>query len=284
MALDLNSLGREIGPITREYNWKDLVLYALGVGAGFSELEYCYEKDLKVVPSFAVASIINFDFLSTIAEITNVNILGVLHGEQKVVFHETIPVEGTLTTRGAVKEIFDKKDKGAVIIAEFDTFHSNGNKLYTNILTVFSRFDGNFGGADSPEKEKFEFPDRSPDYTVSHISSENQPLLYRLTGDVFQLHADPEFARSLGFEKPIMHGLCTHGFACRALVKSLIPGTPERIKTMDCRFSKPLYPGEPFKTLIFKVKPGKALWKTVHMETRDEVITNGVFEYHEPGL
>ncbi|MFO7750512.1 MAG: MaoC/PaaZ C-terminal domain-containing protein [Desulfobacteraceae bacterium] len=281
MALDLNSPGRPIGPMTRDYSWKDVVLYALGVGAGFDELEYCYEKNLKVLPSFSVASIVNFDFLSTIAELTNINIMGVLHGEQKIVFHNPVPVEGRLTTTGTVTDIFDKGDKGAVVIAVFDTFHSNGDKLCTNTLTVFSRFDGNFGGRTSPENP-FEFPERAPDHRVKGISSENQPLLYRLSGDVFQLHADPEFAKALGFEKPIMHGLCTHGFACRALIKSLVPGEPERVKRMDCRFAKPLYPGEPFETLIYKTEPGKALWKTVHPETGEKIITNGVFEFHEP--
>jgi len=281
MALDLNAPGKPIGPMNRDYSWKDVVLYALGVGAGFDELEYCYEKNLKVLPSFSVASIVNFDFLSTIAELTNINIMGVLHGEQKIVFHNPIPVEGRLTTTGTVTDIFDKGDKGAVVIAAFDTFHSNGDKLCTNTLTVFSRFDGNFGGPASPES-RFEFPDRAPDHWVKGISTENQPLLYRLSGDVFQLHADPEFAKALGFEKPIMHGLCTHGFACRALIKNLVPGEPERVKRMDCRFAKPLYPGAPFETLIYKTGPGKALWKTVHQETGETIITNGVFEFEEP--
>ncbi|MEA1968229.1 MAG: SDR family NAD(P)-dependent oxidoreductase [Thermodesulfobacteriota bacterium] len=278
MVLNLDSIGKKIGPVTKEYNWKDVVLYALGVGAGFSELEYCYEKNLKVIPSFSIASILKVDFLTTVAEVTNINLAGILHGEQQLIFHNPIPVEGTLTTTGAVTDIYDKGDKGAIIIAEFDTFHSNGDKLYTSIITIFSRFDGGFGGVDSPKKS-FEFPDREPDYVVKGEPSDDQPLLYRLTGDIFQLHVDPEFAQLAGFEKPIMHGLCTHGFACRALIKSLIPGEPEKVRKMDCRFSKTLYPGEPVKTMIWEIEPGKALWKTVHMETSEEIITNGIFEF-----
>ena len=274
----MDSIGKQIGPFTREYTWNDVVLYALGVGAGFSELEYCYEKNLKVLPSFSVASIVNIDFLSSVAQTAQLNLAGTLHGEQELILHNPIPVEGTLITQGKITDIYDKGEKGALIKAAFDTFHSNGKKLYTNIFSLFSRLDGGFGGPDAP-KVDFAFPQREPDFIVEDAPSENQPLLYRLTGDVFQLHVDPEFAKISGFEKPIMHGLCTHGFACRALVKALIPGEPEKVRTMNCRFSRTLYPGEPLQTLIWKTEKGRALWKTVHKLTGQEIITNGVFEY-----
>ncbi|MCP3941459.1 MAG: SDR family NAD(P)-dependent oxidoreductase [Desulfobacteraceae bacterium] len=281
MALNLESIGKKIGPYTREYTWNDVVLYAMGVGAGFSDLEYCYEKDLKVIPSFSIASIADFEFLSSIAVTARINLAGVLHGEQELYFHNPIPKEGTLTTEGKITHMYDKGDKGALIIAKFHTFHSNGQKLYTSIVTIFSRLNGGFGGPEAP-KSKFIFPDREPDFIVEGHPSENQPLLYRLSGDVFQLHVDPDFAKASGFEKPIMHGLCTHGYACRALISSLIPGAPEKVRRMTCRFSKTLYPGEPIETLIWKTEEGKAVWKTIHRETREEIITNGVFEYGDP--
>jgi acyl dehydratase len=106
-----------------------------------------------------------------------------------------------------------------------------------------------------------------------------QPLLYRLTGDFFALHVDPDFAKASGFEKPIMHGLCTFGFACRALMKSLIPGEPERTTRIACRFTRPLYPGEPIRTLIWKTEEGKALWRVLHAGTSQTLIDNGEFEY-----
>ncbi|MCP4105230.1 MAG: SDR family NAD(P)-dependent oxidoreductase [Desulfobacteraceae bacterium] len=277
MALNMDAVGKKIGPVTREYTWKDAVLYALGVGAGFSDLEYCYEKDLKVLPSFSIAAI--FDFLSHVGITSNVNLAGILHGEQELIFHNPIPPEGSLTTQGKITNYYDKgKEKGALVVAESDTYHSDGTKLFTSTVTIFSRLDGGFGGENAPKKD-VSFPDREPDFVEQDSPSPDQPLLYRLSGDIFQLHVDPEFARMSGFEKPIMHGLCNHGYACRALIKNLIPGEPEKARRLDCRFSKPLYPGTPVKTLIWKTEEGKALWKTVNAETGDEVITNGVFEY-----
>lgn len=280
MALNLEAVGKPIGPVEKSYTWKDVVLYSLGVGAGFSELDYCYEKRLKVLPSFSIAAI--FDFLAHIGTTSNVNLAGILHGEQSLIFHNPIPPEGTLSTTGRIVKYYDKgPGKGALVIGESDTYHSNGKKLFTSVITIFARLDGGFGGENAPKKE-FVFPDREPDISVNDTPSANQPLLYRLSGDIFDLHVDPEFAKMAGFEKPIMHGLCTHGFACRALVNALIPGMPEKARRMDCRFTKTLYPGTPIRTLIWKVDERMALWKTLNAETGEVVIDHGVFEYGDP--
>jgi NAD(P)-dependent dehydrogenase (short-subunit alcohol dehydrogenase family)/acyl dehydratase/putative sterol carrier protein len=279
MALKIEAVGKKLGPFTKQYTWKDAVLYAMGVGAGFDDLEYCYEKDLKVIPSFSIAAI--FDFLSHVGIESNVNLAGILHGEQELIFHNPIPPEGTLTTEGQITHYYDKGEgKGALVVAESNTHHANGQKLYTSIMTVFGRLDGGFGGENAPKKE-IRFPDRGPDFVVTAATMPNQPLLYRLSGDVFQLHVDSDFAKASGFKKPIMHGLCSHGFACRALIKSLIPGLPEKARRMACRFSKPLYPGDPIETRIWKTEDGKALWRVVNGKTGDVVIDNGEFEYGE---
>ncbi len=280
MALNLDVVGKPIGPVTREYSWKDVVLYALGVGAGFDDLDYCYEKDLRVIPSFSIAAV--FDFFSHVGSTSNVNLAGILHGEQELIFHNPIPTEGSLNTTGKITHYYDKgKEKGALVVAKSDTFHSSGKKLFTSITTIFGRLDGGFGGADAP-KADFIFPERNPDAIVNDSPSEKQPLIYRLSGDIFSLHVDPEFAKMAGFDRPIMHGLCTHGFACRALVASLIPGHPEKARRMVCRFSKPLYPGTPIRTEIWKTEDGKVLWRTVNAETGEVVIDRGVFEYGDP--
>ncbi|MBW2252756.1 MAG: SDR family NAD(P)-dependent oxidoreductase [Deltaproteobacteria bacterium] len=256
MALNLKSIGEKAGPFTKEYSHKDTILYALGVGAGFSDLQYCYEKDLKVLPSFSIAAI--FDILSEFAIKAEVNLAGILHGEQDLIFHNPVPPEGTITTNGQITNIYDKgKDKGALVIGESETYHSNGKKLYTSICSLFCRLDGGFDGKKSP-KTNFTFPQREPDFIVDDTPLLDQPLIYRLSGDIFPLHADPKFAKASGFEKPIMHGLCTHGFACRALISQLIPNEPEKARRMACRFSSTLYPG---------------------VETDDVIINNGIFEY-----
>ncbi len=277
MALNLDAVGKKIGPISKEYTWKDAVLYALGVGAGFSDLEYCYEKNLKVIPSFAITTL--YETMPQALSLTNVNLAGILHGEQELIFHNPIPPNGTMTIEGTIANVYDKgKEKGALVVAESEANHSTGIKLFTARSTIFSRLDGGFGG-ENPPSETIEFPDRDPDFSVDASPSENQPLIYRLSGDVFQLHVDPEFAKMAGFEKPIMHGLCTHGYACRALIQALVPGQPEKARRMTCRFTKPLYPGMPLKTLIWKTEEGKAIWRVQNMETGDIVIDRGVFEY-----
>lgn len=279
MALNMDALGKKIGPITKDYVWRDAAIYALGVGAGFSDIEYCWERKLKVIPSFSIASI--FEFLTYIGLNSGMNLAGILHGEQDLIFHKPIPANGSLITEGAITRYYDKgPGKGALVVGESETVHSNGDKLFTSILTVFSRFDGGFGGENAP-KVDFIFPDRTPDFVMEETPGLNQPLLYRLSGDLFDIHVDEAFAKMAGFEKPIMHGLCTFGFACRALIQNLIPGEPEKARRMACRFSKTLYPGVPIKTLIWKTEPGKAVWQTVNCVTGETVITNGIFEYGE---
>lgn len=279
MALNLDAVGKTIGPVRKEYSWKDTVLYALGVGAGFSDLEYCYEKDLKVIPSFGITTM--YDFMPQLLSTSNVNLAGILHGEQELIFHRPIPPDGEFITEGRITNFYDKGEKkGALVIGQSETFHSNGQKLFTSIGTVFSRLDGGFGGEDVPKKE-IKFPDRDPDFVVEAEPLENQPLIFRLSGDVFQLHVDKEFAKIAGFEKPIMHGLCTHGFACRALIEKLVPGEPEKVRRLVCRFTKPLYPGVRIKTLIWKIEEGRAFWQVVNSENEEVVIDNGIFEYGE---
>ncbi|MEW5721553.1 MAG: SDR family NAD(P)-dependent oxidoreductase [Thermodesulfobacteriota bacterium] len=280
MALNLDAIGKPIGPLTKTYNWKDLSLYALGVGAGFDELEYVYEERLKVIPSFSIASI--FDFLAEVGISSNCDLTGVLHGEQDIIFHNPIPVEGTITTKGAITAMYDKgQEKGALVVAEAETYHSNGQKLYTNIFTIFSRKDGGFGGGSGPA-EKVEFPDRAPDFEEPATPSPHQPLLYRLSGDIIALHVDPDFARASGFEKPIMHGLCTHGYACRAVIKHLFPHEPERMTRFRVRFSRTLYPGQPIKTQVWKIEEGLAYFRVINAQNNDVVIDRGIVEWMTP--
>jgi hypothetical protein len=179
MALNMDAIGKKIGPLKKDYLWKDVILYALGVGAGFDELDYTYEKNLKVIPSFSIAAI--FDFLGEAAVAANVNLLGILHGGQELIFHNPIPTSGTLTTEGRITHYYDKGPKGALVVAESDTFHSNGHRLFTSILTLFARLDGNFGGENAPPNV-VAIPEREPDFAVDALPARDLPLLYRLSG------------------------------------------------------------------------------------------------------
>ena len=278
MPLNLSAIGKKIGPVTTEYDWKDVVLYALGVGAGFDELEYVYEERLKAIPSFAATAL--YSFLGEFVTATGVNLAGILHGEHDIIFHNPIPPKGgTLTSEARITNIYDKGEgKGALVIGQVDTYHEDGYKLFTNVATLFARLDGGFGGENAP-RETFEFPDREPDFEELAHPSPDQTLTYRLSGDTFALHVDPDFAQASGFERPIMHGLCTHGYACRAVIKHLFPGEPERMTRFRNRFSKPLYPGTPIKTQIWQVDEGKAIFRTINVETGKAVIDRGVVEW-----
>jgi len=279
MALNLDAIGKRIGPVTRRYDWRDVVLYALGVGAGSEELGYVYERDLKALPTFGALSI--YGFLTDFLALSGANLAGILHGEHELILHHPIPPLGAeLTSEARVTAIYDKgPGKGALVVGHVDTFHADGYKLYTNIATLFSRLDGGFGGDPGP-RESFEFPDRPPDFEELAHPSPDQPLLYRLSGDAFALHVDPAFARASGFERPIMHGLCTQGYACRAVVKHLFPGEPERMVRFRNRFSQALYPGEPIKTQIWIQEEGAALFRVVSADIAGQIILDrGLVEW-----
>ncbi len=276
MPLNLDAIGKDVEPVLFHYGWKEVVLYALGVGAGFDELDYCYEKNLQAIPTFAIVP--GYALFWEIINASGVNLAGVVHGEQEILFERPLPVEGRLTIEGRITNIHDKgADKGALIVAQGDAYDEQRRKLFSSIFKMFARLDGGFGGTNVPA-EPLNFPDRTPDHTIVHHPASNQPLLFRLSGDLFELHVDPEFAAMVGFERPIMHGLCTYGYACRALIRAMCPGQPQRVRRLSGRFTKPLYPGQPIETRVWKVAPGKALWRTVNRDTGDVVIDRGEFE------
>ncbi len=298
MALNLDVIGKKIGPASREYDWKDVVLYALGVGAGYDDLEYVYEAQLKVIPSFAATAI--YDFFQDFVMGSGVNLAGIVHGEHELIIHRPIPPQGgEITSEGRITHMYDKGEgRGALVIGQVDTYDADGRPLFTNVATLFARLDGGFGGEDAP-KTTFEFPDREPDVEETDRFSADQPLIYRLSGDTFALHVDPDFARMSGFDGPIVHGLCTHGYACRAVIKHLFPGEPERMTRFSNRFSRPIYPGTPITTQIWRMEEseasdaneaneanhandangGRALFRTINADTGDVVIDRGVVEW-----
>lgn len=261
MALNLDVIGKKFGPITYSYNQDDVILYALGVGAGVNELDYVYEKKLKVLPTFAVAPLMEcvFQFIKE----SNINLMALLHGEQKVVIHKKIPVSGVLKTTYECTSIYDKGKNGAVLNLHLSTSDENDGVVFENFAVLFDRSAGDFGGDPGPKSEKRIPPEGvAPDISIEYKTSPDQAALYRLSGDKNPLHIDPDFAKKGGFDKPILHGLCTYGHAGRALLEGLCGGDPSRFKSFEVRFTGVVFPGDSLITEAWKIDDDKYVVQT----------------------
>jgi acyl dehydratase len=243
MALNLDLIGQKTEPIPFTYDADRVILYALGVGAGVEELDFVYEKNLKVLPTFAAIPA-SLPFLK-VTKGARVNVPKALHMEQKIVLFDRIPTSGTIFTTGVIKAIYDKRDKGAFINVLTESKDENGHPLFENHVAVVDRSAGNFGGDRGPKVEAINPPEGArPDFHVQYATWSNQHALYRLSGDKNPLHIDPEFARIGGMDRPILHGLCTLGFAARAILHSVCGNEPTRLKSISARFTGVVYPGD----------------------------------------
>ncbi len=249
-VMSLREEGREFS-----YGDRETMLYALGVGFGQDalderELDFVFEQGtLKTVPSMAVVltrgnltADIGWDYTK------------VLHGEQRLELYRPLPPEGELIADARVAEAYDKGEgKGALVLIETDVrLKSDGQPLFKVGATVFARGDGGFGGPKGSGPEPHPTPDRAPDFTSELETRPDQALLYRLNGDRNPLHADPGLAKSVGFPVPILHGLCTCGTACRAIVTTICNYDHTMIRGFDLRFSAPVYPGETIITDMWR--------------------------------
>ncbi|MEZ4368553.1 MAG: MaoC/PaaZ C-terminal domain-containing protein [Kofleriaceae bacterium] len=277
MTLNLALVGTSTDPITTTYTWRDTVLYALGVGARLpDELSYVNELDgPKVLPTFAVVP--SFTAMFKVASQLGANMAMVVHGEQTIRLHRAIPPSGTLSTVATVNGIYDK-GKGALAVVEARTVDADGVALFDNVFSIFVRGAGGFGGERGPEAAPWAVAEgRAPDFAVTERTSAEQAALYRLSGDLNPLHISPSFAKAVGFERPILHGLCTYGFAGRALLASACGGDPLRLRSMSARFSAPVLPGDTLTTEGWRDGDGRYL---VRVKNQDDkaVLTGGVAE------
>ena len=261
------------------YSDKDSILYSLGIGLGndpmnLNELKYVYENSQSVLPSMAT----NFQYHSPLLLKTNINFIMVVHGEQRLSITNALPVSGDFIANAKVIGCYDKGPaRGAIIEVETTVKNKKNNEEICKLVsTTFARGDGGFGGPDSPKKEIF-IPDGEPDY-VSEVSTKpDQALIFRLSGDYNPLHSDPNFAKAAGFEKPILHGMCTYGIACRSLVNEICENDASKLKRFDCRFSSPVYPGETIVTEMWK--KDNMIYFNSKVKERDKlVLKNGVSE------
>ena len=242
----------------RESGWEvdDVILYHLGIGAGVpatdpGELEYTYEKNLKVLPSFVMVAggrrpstgggggfkIPGVEF----------NLAQLLHGEQDIEIHKELPTSCETISKGRVLDVFDK-GKAALVMLENEVFErESGEKLYTTRMGAFLRGEGGFGGPSGPKAGNLP-PEREPDGVIETPTLPQQALLYRLSGDKNPLHADPEFAKMAGFDKPIIHGLCSYGIVCKAIVDGVLGGDPTKVARYQVRFRGVGFPGETYLT------------------------------------
>ena len=271
MSVDLSIVGKKLNPSKFQYVEKDVILYALGVGCGPEDLQFVYEGDLRVLPTFAVVPA--FPALFAMGSAMQVNPMMILHGEQRIELLAPIPTSGTLTTAPTIKAIYDK-GKGALVVTETETVDAKGKLLFRNVFGAFARGEGGFGGDRGPTGPRNVPPDRKPDHVIEAKTMPQQALLYRLSGDMNPLHADPSFAKMGGFDKPILHGLCTFGEVGRSVLKTCCGNDPGRFKDFEVRFSGVVYPGETIVTELWEEKAGRVVVQARTKERREVVISN----------
>ncbi|GHI08139.1 3-alpha,7-alpha,12-alpha-trihydroxy-5-beta-cholest-24-enoyl-CoA hydratase [Streptomyces cellostaticus] len=251
-------------PRTGEISWtaKDVQLYHLGIGAGANpdkdspatdpdELRYTLESRLHVLPSFAtVAGAGSPGVISGLSMPgIDVDLAKVLHGGQSLEIHRPIPAEGTATATGRIAAVYDK-GKAAVLVMRTEVADAEG-PLWTNDAQIFVRGEGGWGGDRGPAARP-EPPTGEPDRTAERPIRADQALLYRLCGDHNPLHADPEFAKLAGFDRPILHGLCTHGITLKAVVDTLLGGDVSRVRGYTTRFAGVVFPGETLRIRMWQ--------------------------------
>ena len=261
-------------PVTHRYTFRDTILYALGLGFGEqplapSHLTFVYEEGLKAMPSLCVV-LAHPGFWAKRPEF-GINWLKLLHGEQSFQVHSPLPVEGVVRGEYEIEAVDDKGDKGAVLHQVKRLYNEANNDLLATVRSVlFLRADGGCGSFGATPAPATPLPEGRPDTSIEIRTLPQQALIYRLSGDYNPIHADPVAAAKAGFERPILHGLCTMGVAARALIEAFAPAEPERVKSMFVRFSKPVFPGETIVTECFE-REGKIRFRCRAKE-RDVVV------------
>ena len=288
-------IGKGCGPRTMEYNWRDVVLYALGVGAGKYDLPYIYEKNesgLKVLPTFGLLPYLNSVTIEPVRKVPYApnEIVGDfiteklgyvqnrLHMAMDLTIHKEIPVQGTFLTEDKVNNVYDRGEgKGVVADCQMDIFDRAGNRVCTLHSYHYHSAFGGFGGP-AFQAPKQTVPDREPDYSVTEFMPDNLAVLYRLTGDTNEVHIDPAYAAGYGYKMPFMQGLCTYGFTTRMLIQAAIPFQPERVRHIYAQMRSVCYPGQDLTLSAWKIEVGRICFNLKDSEGK-LILGNGIFEY-----
>ncbi|MEZ5710408.1 MAG: MaoC/PaaZ C-terminal domain-containing protein [Blastomonas sp.] len=278
MAIDPDYLLNRDPLIVRQtLSERDTILYALGVGA--DELDFTFEERLRALPTMAV--VLGYPGFIWRDPAMGADWKKILHGEQSITLHRPLPVSGEIIGTNRIAALFDKgADKGAIALVERTIEDGAGNLLATSTATTFLRGDGGFGGSSEGAPIPHSVPDDRPaDMVATLATAANLAMIYRLSGDLNPLHIDPAVAQAGGFERPILHGLATYGVAGRALLAALMDNDPTRMKRMDVRFSRPVYPGETIRTEIWHEGAGRAAFRAYSVERETMVLNNGLVEF-----
>ena len=281
MPINLDiALGAELEPV--EFSWvsSDVQLYSLALGAGSDpmdsrELRYLTDGTPQVLPTF---SSVAASFHATEAPTVSfpgieIELSRVLHASEAVTVPAPLPASGAGRAVTRITEIWDK-GKAAVIFNETTVADSSGKTLWTVKRSIFARGEGGFGGERGPSTSA-ETPERAADFEIDIPVLPQQALLYRLCGDRNPLHSDPEFAAAAGFPRPILHGLCTYGMTCKALVDTVLDADTTRVGSYGARFAGVVYPGEMLKASVWQ--DGDRLRAVVTAPSRgDETVLAGV--------
>lgn len=246
-------------PVVSDFAWSesDVLLYHLALGAGADpmhphELRYATEDDLQVLPTFAVVAPTVHATERPRVESPGISIdlSKVLHGTHRIEVHQPIPTSGKGRASARVRDIWDK-GSAAVVVTETQVRDLDGAALWTNTSSIFARGEGGFGGERGPSFSD-QPPDRDPDHVILTRTLPQQALWYRLLGDRNPLHSDPAFAVRAGFDRPILHGLCTYGMVAKALVDTLLDGDVTRMRAFEVRFAGIVLPGETLRTSVWR--------------------------------
>jgi len=252
---------------TMSWNSKDALLYAVGIGAGQNDLPFTTENTKEVqqvvFPMFAVVagSGTTSPGTSAMAEIGTFNWALLVHGSQAITLHRPIPVEAEATVQDKVVAMYDK-GKAAVVVTEAETKLKTGELLWTTRSSVFIRGEGGWDGDRGPSGPQNEPPAKAPDHEVTLQTSPDQAFVYRLSGDRNPLHTDPSFAAIGGFDRPILHGLCSYGFTGRALLGALCNNDVTKFKHIEGRFSSPVMPGDALTVRMWNIGAGETVFTT----------------------
>lgn len=262
------------------YTARDCMIYALGLGYGSDPadqhaLRFVHEDDTAVVPTFLAT--IGAPNAWAADPASGIDWVKILHGEHRMTFHGPLAANGAVCSKTGVSRVVDKgPGKGALVVTVRDITDAASGRLLATVEHVsFCRADGGFGAGDAAPDALPVTPASPPDQVVLLASLPQSALLYRLNGDLNPIHVLPDMARKAGFERPILHGLCTYGMAARALLQAYAPAAPERLSSIAARFSAPFYPGETLRVEIWEDGP-RLQFRALAQERNTVVLSHGL--------